>query len=65
VVERLERECEKKNHAWSTARAKHKSLDKAVTNHRTREAARQERREQQLSDERGQGQPSPMKEGQE
>ncbi len=54
VVERIQEEYEQKSSAWSDARARHKSLDKAVAHHRSQEVARQERREQQQNDERAQ-----------
>lgn len=54
VVERVQEEHDQKWGAWSQARARHKSLEKAVAHHRSLEAARQERREQQQNDERAQ-----------
>ncbi|HKJ21858.1 MAG TPA: flagellar export protein FliJ [Gammaproteobacteria bacterium] len=51
LVERMREECEEKRHTWSTARIKHKSLDKAVTRHCAVETRRRDRREQQRSDE--------------
>lgn len=51
MVERIQGECEEKRRAWSAARVKHKSLDKAVARYRAAETRRRDRREQQLSDE--------------
>ncbi len=62
VVERIQAEYDQKSSAWSDARARHKSLDKAVAVHRSREAARLERREQQQNDERAQRHRSTAKE---
>jgi len=50
VVERIRDEYEEKRRAWSAARVKHKSLDRAVTRHRAEESRRRERREQDRSD---------------
>lgn len=63
VVARLQEEYDQKSSLWSNARARHKSLDKAVAHHRSQEAARHERREQQQNDERAQRHRAEVKEG--
>lgn len=55
LVGRIQDECREKRQAWSSARVKHKSLDKAVTRHRAVEIRRRDRREQQHSDEHAAG----------
>lgn len=51
LVERIQDECREKRQAWSSARVKHKALDKAVARHRAGEMRRRDRREQQHGDE--------------
>lgn len=54
-VDGLREEYKEKDRAWSTARVKHKSLDKVVTRHRAVECRQEERREQDQCEEAVQG----------